>query len=70
MPLYKYECSTCGEEFEARNTIEHRHFSLCEKCNGLGNLVPSVCNFTFGFIRSWDRHDGKGDRLVRNVSGL
>jgi len=47
MPIYEYECLTCGTIFEAwasikdKNSREHG----CTKCKGIGKRIISKSNF-------------------------
>ena len=34
MPIYVYECSSCGERFEYMQSIHDPPKSVCEKCEG------------------------------------
>ncbi|MEE1200049.1 MAG: zinc ribbon domain-containing protein [Christensenellales bacterium] len=32
MPLYEYQCASCGHQFEVLRSIKERDGVLCEKC--------------------------------------
>jgi putative FmdB family regulatory protein len=34
MPTYDYECTKCGNEFEAFQKMTDNHLSKCPKCSG------------------------------------
>ncbi|MFC1924296.1 FmdB family zinc ribbon protein [Chloroflexota bacterium] len=69
MPNYEFQCTNCQRGIEVIQAYSAPN-PVCPECGGETKRKMSVVNFTFGFVRSWDRHDGKGDRLVRNISGV
>ncbi len=42
MPLYRYECKDCGEEFTALTTLGKENETKCKKCGSLNvkKLLP------------------------------
>lgn len=41
MPNYLYECSECGNKFEAIKSIADRHKTICSKCGKIAKLIIS-----------------------------
>ena len=39
MPLYKYECETCGHVFEQFASVAARRLMQCEKCSGGCSII-------------------------------
>lgn len=43
MPLYEYECESCGYRFDEMSKIDDRHQPRsCPKCQGNSTLAPSA----------------------------
>ena len=49
MPIYRYKCRKCGEEFEERKGIEGRHMVRCPMCHYIADLVIQGVNL----IKEW-----------------
>lgn len=45
MPIYEYECSACGNMFEAFQKITEDPLDTCPACNGRVNRLISQCSF-------------------------
>lgn len=45
MPIYEYECSTCGNLFEAFQKITDDPLDICPACSGPVNRLISQCSF-------------------------
>lgn len=45
MPIYEYECSACGNLFEAFQKITEDPLETCPTCNGRVNRLISQCSF-------------------------
>jgi len=47
MPIYEYECLTCGTIFEAQSSIKNRNTREygCTKCKGIGKRIISKSSF-------------------------
>jgi len=57
MPIYDYECGSCGEEFEALQAIADRKTASCVECGSIAKLffkpgfAPGVSSFKAGWWR-------------------
>jgi putative FmdB family regulatory protein len=47
MPTYQYECTQCGHQFEAKQSIKDDPLKACPKCRG---AVERVVTGGSGFI--------------------
>lgn len=45
MPIYEYECSECGNVFEAFQKITDDPLEKCTECNGRVTRLISQCSF-------------------------
>ncbi|HAR95737.1 MAG TPA: FmdB family transcriptional regulator [Deltaproteobacteria bacterium] len=45
MPIYEYECSTCGKVFEAFQKITEDPLETCPVCDSPVNRLISQCSF-------------------------
>lgn len=45
MPIYEYECSACGNVFEAFQKITDDPLETCTVCNGRVQRLISQCSF-------------------------
>ena len=61
MPIYVYECGTCGVTWEVRQGFDAHNTMSCPECNGLANRV----------IQPVPHHwsDSPPGELVRSESG-
>lgn len=65
MPTYDYECTECGYEFSAEQSMTDEPLRKCRKCGGrLRKLLPRSLNLIFkgsGFyITDYARGKGPG----------
>ena len=43
MPIYTYECESCGERFEARQSFQDASLTVCSTCEGeLHRIIQPV----------------------------
>lgn len=52
MPLYEYQCSSCGNVFEEVHKVDDRHKPVeipCEKCQGKVEMKLGATGIMFGF---------------------
>ena len=43
MPIYTYECESCGERFEARQSFQDTSLTVCSTCEGeLHRIIQPV----------------------------
>jgi putative FmdB family regulatory protein len=66
MPLYEYECDTCGHRFEAIQKFSDPPLDRCPKCDGLVRKLQSAPAFQFKgsgwYITDYARKDsGAGE---------
>ena len=48
MPIYTYECETCGERFEAKQSFSDAPLTVCPTSNVvIANVVPNVAAHPF-----------------------
>jgi putative FmdB family regulatory protein len=63
MPTYDYECTKCGDQFCAEQSMTDEPLKKCKKCGGkLQKLLPKSLNLIFkgsGFYVT-DYRKGKG----------
>jgi len=61
MPLYEFECNSCGHRFEELHRSEVP-YTKCTQCGKVAKKLVSVVNHSFGW-RLTDRslYGGKGD---------
>ena len=45
MPIYEYECTQCGQTFEAMQKISDKPLSKCEHCSGKLHKLISQSSF-------------------------
>jgi putative FmdB family regulatory protein len=45
MPIYEYECTSCGDQFEAIQGFSDKPLKKCEKCGGRLHKLVSECSF-------------------------
>ena len=45
MPIYEYECSSCGKHFEHMQKITEEPLSVCPFCSGTVKKLVSNCSF-------------------------
>ena len=45
MPIYEYECTKCGREFEVIQGFSDRPLRKCEKCGGRVHKLVSQSSF-------------------------
>ncbi len=45
MPIYEYECSTCGKQFEVFQKITEEPLTKCKFCEGRVRRLISQCSF-------------------------
>ncbi len=45
MPIYEYECTKCGREFEVIQGFSDRPMRKCEKCGGRVHKLVSQSSF-------------------------
>jgi putative FmdB family regulatory protein len=57
MPIYKYKCNNCGNEFEKMKKIEDRHSAECDLCDEEAKLKISSFNGHF-----------KGDNFTKTIT--
>ncbi len=73
MPIYVYECSSCGERFEYTQSIHEPPKTVCESCSGKLEkvIVPIAFHLKGG---GWykdlysSQKSGKGDLTVSSKS--
>ena len=46
MPIYEYECQTCGHNFEARQKFSDAPLSACPECQGDVRKLISQAGFS------------------------
>jgi putative FmdB family regulatory protein len=47
MPIYEYQCQTCGTHIEKRQSISEDPLTVCEKCGGKLEKQISLSGFQF-----------------------
>lgn len=47
MPIYTYECETCGERFESRQSFADEPLSICPTCTGKIHRVIQPAGIVF-----------------------
>jgi putative FmdB family regulatory protein len=45
MPIYEYECTSCGKAFEVFQKIIEEPLTKCASCGGSVNRLISQCSF-------------------------
>ncbi|MGD0231286.1 MAG: FmdB family zinc ribbon protein [Syntrophorhabdales bacterium] len=45
MPIYEYECQSCGKVFEVFQKISDEPLKECRFCKGVVNRLISMCSF-------------------------
>jgi putative FmdB family regulatory protein len=45
MPIYEYQCRSCGDEFEALQKVGERPLRRCKKCSGRLDKLISRTSF-------------------------
>lgn len=65
MPTYLYHCNCCGEDFEAKQNMDHQPDAQCPQCGGwIGEEVrrvpqaPAIILKTYGFYKSRNKEPG------------
>ncbi|MBW2039324.1 MAG: zinc ribbon domain-containing protein [Deltaproteobacteria bacterium] len=64
MPIYEYQCTNCGREFEVMQKITDEPLQECKYCSGKLQRVISLTNFQLkgsGWYAT-DYKDKKGKR--------
>ena len=59
MPLYEYECDTCGSRFSKLCSAESRQSATCNKCGSQAKLLVSLSNFRLAIPLTVLTHNGK-----------
>lgn len=67
MPIYEYQCTSCGEKFELLQTFNDPPVTQCKYCQGEAKRVISPANFhlkgTGWYATDYkDKGDGKGKK--------
>jgi putative FmdB family regulatory protein len=47
MPIYEYQCQSCGRHFEKRQSVTEEPLAECEKCGGKLEKQWSLSGFQF-----------------------
>ncbi|MCL4458550.1 MAG: zinc ribbon domain-containing protein [Chloroflexi bacterium] len=73
MPIYEYECLSCGIHFETKQSVQDEPIRRCPECSGYTRRVLHPVGIVFkgsGFYTTDNRvgastpsDNGKGDRL-------
>lgn len=64
MPIYEYQCESCGQRTEVMQRISDDPLTLCEVCSGPLKKLISAPSFQFKgsgwYVTDYARGDGKG----------
>ena len=68
MPIYEYECPSCGHKFELRQGFDESA-AKCPECNTLAKRLMSVASFSVGWRLKEECHErfGPRDEFERDV---
>ena len=45
MPIYEYQCTNCGEQFELLQSFKDPPVAICKNCKGEAKRIISLANF-------------------------
>ncbi len=66
MPIYEYQCTKCGDEFDAIQSFSDRPLRKCKKCGGKLEKLISECNFqlkgTGWYVTDYGKKDKSNEK--------
>ena len=63
MPIYEYECSTCGFHFERKQNFHEEPVALCPRCQGKARRVLHAVPVIFKGSGFYITDNRKGDAI-------
>ena len=68
MPIYEYECSTCGAKFEKHKSVSDRRKVVCEKCaNPVDIVIGRVGVIAFSYYNDALKAELTGPRQKQRL---
>jgi putative FmdB family regulatory protein len=73
MPIYEYECSKCGKNFEVFQRITEEPLTKCKLCEGRVNRLISQCSFqlkgTGWYVTDYKQGGATSSATAGNTNG-